>query len=210
LQEESLDLALHHNLHEHAARAFTNLSYSSIDVRDYPYARRWLDTGINYAVDRDLDSWRLYMLAARARLYLETGRWTYAQADATFVIDDPRTTAVAKIPALAALGLLRARQRAEGDALVDEALAIALPTAEKQRILPVRAARAELESGGDVWRRRAPKPKPDLPCFSSQARSGNASSCSISTVSTTGRVPTRSAGRPSATSCRSIGSPKCA
>jgi DNA-binding CsgD family transcriptional regulator len=144
LQEESLDLALHHNLHEHAARAFTNLSYSSIDARDYPYARRWLDTGINYAVERDLDSWRLYMLAARARLYLETGRWADAEIDARFVIDNPRTTAVAKIPALAALGLLRARQRAEGEALLDEALALALPTAEKQRIIPVHAARAEL------------------------------------------------------------------
>jgi DNA-binding CsgD family transcriptional regulator/tetratricopeptide (TPR) repeat protein len=145
LQEESLALALDHDLHEHAARAFTNLASCSIHSRDYEYTRRWLDRGINYSVERDLDSWRLYMLAWRARLHAETGRWPEAEADATAVIGSARTTAVAKIPALTALGLVRARQRAEDAAdLLDEALALALPTAESQRLVPVRAARAEL------------------------------------------------------------------
>jgi DNA-binding CsgD family transcriptional regulator len=46
---------------------------------------------------------------------------------------------------LTALGLLRARQRKpEAAELLDEALTLALPTAEKQRLIPVRAARAEL------------------------------------------------------------------
>ena len=144
LQEESLALALDHDLHEHAARAFTNLSSCSIHGRDYAYARRWLDRGINYSLERDLDSWRLYMLAWRARLLSETGRWAEAEADCATVIGSPRTAPVARIPALVALGLLRARQGSPDAAgLLDQALTLALPTAESQRLVPVHGARAE-------------------------------------------------------------------
>ena len=98
LLEESLSLALGHDLHEHAARAFTNLSSTSIHIRDYAYSRRWLNTGINYACERDLDSWRLYMLAWRARMSGETGHWSDAEADAMKVIGHPRAPVVAKYP----------------------------------------------------------------------------------------------------------------
>jgi DNA-binding CsgD family transcriptional regulator len=145
MQEESLSLALDHDLHEHAARAFTNMVSSAVHARDYLYARRWLDRGISYAVERDLESWSLYLLAARARLLAETGRWPEAEADAKHVIDSPLAIAVAKIPALTILGMLAARQRLDGAAdLLDRALALALPTRESQRLVPVRAARAEL------------------------------------------------------------------
>jgi len=144
MQEESLSLALDHDLHEHAARAFTNLVSSAVHGRDYLYARRWLDRGISYAMERDLESWSLYMLAARARLLVETGRWPEAEADCRHVIDSPLAIAVARIPALTILGLLWARQRLDGAGdLLDSALALALPTRESQRLVPVRAARAE-------------------------------------------------------------------
>ena len=83
-------------------------------------------------------------MTARARLLAETGRWPEAEADATRVIDSPLGIAVARIPALTILGLLWARQRLDGAAdLLDRALALALPTHESQRLVPVRAARAE-------------------------------------------------------------------
>ena len=145
MQEESLALALDHDLHQHAARGFTNLATSSVQSRDYAYAQRWLEAGLNYTHERDLDSWWHYMLAWRARIFVETGLWSEAEADATTVLENVRPPAVTRIPALTALGLLRARQRRpEAVELLDEALGLALPTAEKQRLIPVRAARAEL------------------------------------------------------------------
>ena len=145
LQEQSLAIALQHDLHEHAARAFTNLACCAIQARDYSYARRWLDTGINYSAERDLDGCRLYMVAWRARLFAEIGRWAEAEADARIVLTSGCATPVARIPALTALGLVRVRQRpGEAAALLDEALQLALPTGESQRLVPVRAARAEL------------------------------------------------------------------
>jgi DNA-binding CsgD family transcriptional regulator len=145
MQQESLSLALDHDLHEHAARAFTNLATCSIHVRDYEFARRWLDRGINYCCERDLDSWGVYLLAYRARLRAETGRWPEAEADATQVLGSAGTLVVAKIPALTTLGLIHARQgKVDAGRLLDDALALALPTVENQRLIPVRAARAEL------------------------------------------------------------------
>jgi DNA-binding CsgD family transcriptional regulator len=86
----------------------------------------------------------MYLLASRARLFADTGRWAEAEADARTVIGHPRGS-VGRIPALAALGLIRARQRGDDAAeLLDQALALALPTGESQRLIPVRAARAEL------------------------------------------------------------------
>lgn len=144
LLEESLGLALDHDLHEHAARAFTNLSTTAIQSREYDYARRWIDRGISYSVERELESWSLYMLAWRARLHAETGHWSEAEVDAETVVASPRVSVVAKIPALIVLGQLHARQRqADASAILDEALALALPTGESQRLAPVRAARAE-------------------------------------------------------------------
>jgi DNA-binding CsgD family transcriptional regulator len=146
LLEESLTLALEHNLHEHAARAFTNLATVAVRDRDYDAARKWLDRGLQYTTERDMDSWGLYLLASHARLQAETGQWGEAESEAQSVIASPRATAVARIPALTVLGLLHARQRQpDARALLDEALALAVPTGESQRLVPVRAARAELE-----------------------------------------------------------------
>src|SRR5262249_1604687 len=74
--EESLDLALSNDLHEHAARAFTNLASIEITKRQYVDARRWLQRGLAYTAERDLDAWGLYMQALRARLSAETGMWS--------------------------------------------------------------------------------------------------------------------------------------
>ena len=61
LLERSLELALEAGLEEHVARAYTNLGSGLLDVRDLAPAARYLDAGIEYCAERDLDSWLLYM-----------------------------------------------------------------------------------------------------------------------------------------------------
>jgi tetratricopeptide (TPR) repeat protein len=143
--QESLRLCLEHGFEEHAARAYTNLATTAVELMETAQgAERWLEAGIDYATRRDIDILRLYMLGWRARIRNDQGRWAEAEADAALVLDQPSASAVNRIPALAALGLARARR---GDpralAALDEARQLALGTGESQRIVPVAAARAE-------------------------------------------------------------------
>jgi DNA-binding CsgD family transcriptional regulator len=141
---ESLQLALAGDHHEHAARAYTNLSTTSVNGRQYDEGRRWLELGIRYCAERDLDSWTLYMLSWRARMRAETGLWQGACDDAEAVMATPRLAMVSRISALAALGLVRVRRGDPGaETPLDEALALARQTGEPQRLVPVLLARAE-------------------------------------------------------------------
>jgi DNA-binding CsgD family transcriptional regulator/tetratricopeptide (TPR) repeat protein len=154
--EESLRLALRDNLEEHAARAFTNLASSAVKERNYPLATRYLDDGIAYTTEHDLDSWKLYMTAWRARSHFDQGDWDAAADDAAFVLGRYGVSTITKIPALAVLGHVRVR-RGDPDAagLLDEARELAIETGELQRIAPVASARVEsawLE--GDIERVR--------------------------------------------------------
>ena len=142
--EQSLELALAHGLDEHAARAYTNLSSVSLELRAYERADAFLEVGIAFCRDRDLDSWHLYMLGVQAQSDLEQGRWGPAGETAALVLRHPNAPAPTRITPLAVLGRLRARR---GDPevwdVLDRALELAEGTKELQRLAPVAAARAE-------------------------------------------------------------------
>jgi DNA-binding CsgD family transcriptional regulator/tetratricopeptide (TPR) repeat protein len=142
--EESLRLALANDLQDHAARAFSNLAYFAVKDRNYRLAMRYLDDGIAYTTEHDLDFGKLYKTALRARAFFERGEWDRAADDASFVLRHHRVSAITKIPALTVLGHLRVR-RGDPDAarLLDEAHELAVEAGELQRIAPVAAARAE-------------------------------------------------------------------
>ena len=142
--ERSLQLALEGGLEEHVARAYTNLACCAVMTRDYPLAERFLQEGLAYCAEHDLDSWATYMGAWQARASFEQGSWDDAAHEATHVLERPRLPAAAKIPALVVLGWVRVRRGDPGSAaLLDEARTLALATGELQRIAPVTAARAE-------------------------------------------------------------------
>jgi DNA-binding CsgD family transcriptional regulator len=150
--ERSLELALRAGLQEHVARAYTNLSTTALSLRDYASADRWLEAGIAYCEERDLDAWLMYMTGFRARSELERGRLDAAAASAHAVLDRPGVPTASRITPLAVLGRLRAR-RGDPDpwSPLDEALELARETGELQRVGPVAAARAEaLWLGGDL------------------------------------------------------------
>ncbi len=142
--EASLQLALAHGFEEHAARAYTNLASVAVKMRQYAHARAYLDDGICYTTDRDLDSWRLYMTGWRALARLEVGDWDGATNDVEQALVGYRVSPVVRIPATIVLGWIRLRRGDPGSgSLLDDAWALAVKTGEPQRMVPVAAARAE-------------------------------------------------------------------
>jgi DNA-binding CsgD family transcriptional regulator len=143
--ERSLELAEQAGLDEHVGRAFTVLAWAAAYRRSYALANSYLETGLEYCSERDLDLWRLYLLAYRARAELDQGRWAEAADSAGLVLRDPRSSLLPRILALVVLGLVRAR-RGDPDHWppLQEALGLAQRSGEAlQDIAPVAAARAE-------------------------------------------------------------------
>jgi DNA-binding CsgD family transcriptional regulator/tetratricopeptide (TPR) repeat protein len=142
--ERSLELALEADLEEHVARAYTNLGAGSVAVGRYERGDPYLDAGIAYCAEHDLDAWLVYMTGWRSRSELDHGRWDAAAASATVVLERGDIAIPSRITALAVVGSLRAR-RGDPDpwAALDEALELASSTGEVQRVALVAGARAE-------------------------------------------------------------------
>lgn len=142
--EHGLALALEAGLDEHVARAYTNLAAAWIMCRQYGLGNHNLKAGIDYCQERDLDSWRLYMIGWQARSELDQGRWDLAAASASAVVEVAGVPAATRITPLVVLGRLRAR-RGDPDPWgpLDEAAGLAAATGEVQRLGPLANARAE-------------------------------------------------------------------
>ncbi len=142
--ERSLSLARQASLDEHVARALTNLGFSTAARFQLADAQRYLDEGIAYCIDRDLDAWLRYMQGSRAVVFFYSGRWREASELAALVVSHPNVAPVSRIQALVALGGVRARRGdPEVAVALDEALALATATDEIQRLGPVHLLRAE-------------------------------------------------------------------
>jgi DNA-binding CsgD family transcriptional regulator len=107
--EHALELALDHGSEDSAARAYGALGFAAVRRRDWPAAERWLDEGIRYARERDLDGRLLYMLGWRAAVEAGQGRWDEATADADTVLRHP-SARLHRVWALLVLALVRARR----------------------------------------------------------------------------------------------------
>lgn len=142
--ERSLAMALEHGYEEHAARAYANLAIHQIVLRQYPEGERYLQDGIAYCQERDLDPWGHCLLWVRARACLEQGQWAAAEQEAAAILSVPWMAVTNRIPALLVLGRLRSR-RGESSAgeLLDEARDLALSIGEAHRMEQVASARAE-------------------------------------------------------------------
>jgi DNA-binding CsgD family transcriptional regulator/tetratricopeptide (TPR) repeat protein len=150
---ESLTRAQQAGIAEHTARAYVFLAGASVGARRQPDAIRYLDEGLAYCSDRGLELFRLYLLASRARLELDQGRWTDATDTAASILRTPRTSTTPRIHALVVLGLVRTRRGdPEWRPVLDEAWALAEPTGELPRFGPVSSAEAEGSwLAGDPW-----------------------------------------------------------
>jgi len=146
--EEKLRLALatakREALHEQAGRTYTLAAAATVRRRAGTLARGYVHDGRAYCSDHGLELYRLYLLAYQARLDFDQGRWNEAVEGAIAVLRVPRPSTVPRINALVILGLSRAR-RGDPEHLppLEEAMALAEPTGELQRIGPAAAALAE-------------------------------------------------------------------
>lgn len=143
---ESLDIALKHSFHEHAARAYTNISARCVTSKEYNLAKQFLHEGLSYCEERDLDSWAKYKLSWKSRMLVETGAWKEAVIIAEKLLENTRQPAIIKIGALTNLSTIKMR-RGEAAALsyLQEAKTLAFITREHQRIIPVMIACFEYE-----------------------------------------------------------------
>ncbi len=144
--QQSLDMALKNSYHEHVARAYTALGSNAVSMKDYAFARKNLEDGINYCEAKDLNALKSYMLGWRARLDLETGNCEEAYINANNLLKNDNLLPVIRIVVLTVLATIKMR-RGEEDALplVLQAQKAALDTMELQRIMPALSASLEYE-----------------------------------------------------------------
>ena len=142
--EQSLAVALEHNLHEHSGRAYANLVSASVRRRMSAIAERYVPEGIAYCELHEVHDCLSYIRAYNAHFELDRGNWDKAAQVASDLIERHAPAVAQRVPALIALALVRVRRGDPGaDTLLDEALQLAMPTGELQRIGEVATARAE-------------------------------------------------------------------
>jgi ATP/maltotriose-dependent transcriptional regulator MalT len=142
--ELSLALALEYN-EEYAARTYRSMLFYAVLVHDFERADRLFREGLAYCEERGIFSHSAYMRAYYTPCELERGRWTEAAQMASDLLRNAEFTGIPqRILSLATLALVRLRRGDPGaDGLLDEALTLAEPTSELNRIGRVAAARAE-------------------------------------------------------------------
>jgi ATP/maltotriose-dependent transcriptional regulator MalT len=143
--EQSLALAIKHNLQQHAARAYANLVSVCVRQHLHDQARRYVPEGIEYCETHEVQDCLNYIRAYDAHFALDGGNWEHAAYVAPELTEHRTLANAQRLPALVVLALVRARRGDPGvDPLLDEALRLAMPTGELQRIGTVAAARAEV------------------------------------------------------------------
>jgi DNA-binding CsgD family transcriptional regulator/tetratricopeptide (TPR) repeat protein len=171
--ERSLALAQHMHRDRAVAQALANLGSGCGEALRLDLAVGYLRRGIAFGAERDLDATRHYQTAWLALVRLMQGHWDEASSAAQEVIADGRATTIARIMALIALGKLRARRGDPGVwVALDEAQALATTTGTAQRVVPMRAARAEaawLEARAEDAAREAAM---DLPLAMAKRQAG--------------------------------------
>ena len=137
--EESLDLALKHGFHEHAARAYANFAEYAVGYKELELAEMLLGDGLAFANRHDLDSWTHYLVGRQAQLLMDQGKFHEAMAVAEGVQKLERLTLVMRLLAHIVLGKLRIRLgEPDGLVILQSAFQEALATGELPNIIPVR------------------------------------------------------------------------
>lgn len=140
----SLALAIEYGYEEHAARVYSNLGSSLCYRYEFANAAAVVEEGLAFTAEHGIDDTWSYLLCWKAWILKYQGKWAEAAALAQDLLSDGSVSPTRRIVALLVLGHIRLRQGDKAaNELLDEALELAAPTAEPQRLAPVRAMRAE-------------------------------------------------------------------
>jgi DNA-binding CsgD family transcriptional regulator/tetratricopeptide (TPR) repeat protein len=132
------------DLHEQASWVDDTLVWVARRQRDYARATAHLEPAIRYASDRGMELFRGYLLARRAQIELDLGRWDEAGETAALILSEPRRSRIPKIIALTVVARIRARRDDPGvRPALDEALSLANIGELLVASEPVAVARAE-------------------------------------------------------------------
>ncbi|HEX3273010.1 MAG TPA: AAA family ATPase [Ktedonobacterales bacterium] len=141
----SLSVALEHGFEEHAARAYINLASGYEQRHRHEMAAVYVEEGLAYCAEHDLEAWGRYLLGVRATASFRHGDWHSASEDAAVILKVQSASKPSRLQAWIVTAWVRVRRGDPGAAaLLDEALEVALKTAEIQRIGPLYVARAEM------------------------------------------------------------------
>lgn len=142
---KSLEISLANNFEEHVARAYTNISYGYMIHKDFKNSEKFLDVGIEYSTQRDLESWEHYMKAIYAQVYFETGMWEKVEKITSRLLNKQSVRIITRIPLLSVVGRLNLRRgNPDSKKYLDEAYEMAVDTRESQRIKNAVLGKAEL------------------------------------------------------------------
>lgn len=141
---QSLDLALAHGFHEHAARVYTNFSDYCLRYKKIDVAEKMIAEGIAYDTSYDLDSWTYYLLGIQSYLRMEQGRLEDAETISMGVMGLEQLTLLMKLPALTVLARTQLRLgRPNHASYLNQSLENSFATDELQYIIPARLGAVE-------------------------------------------------------------------
>jgi DNA-binding CsgD family transcriptional regulator/tetratricopeptide (TPR) repeat protein len=130
---------------QQAARALNNLGGYGASACRHEIANAYLPAALEYCTEQNLDLWRINVLALCARSALNQGRWAEAAEHAERLLHDPRESPWPHLEALLVLALVRSRRGdPEAEAAIDAAIALDIPADERDAIVDLAAARAEV------------------------------------------------------------------
>ncbi len=142
--QQSLDLALAGNYHDHVERASCNLTCACYWRRDYASALGYIARGVAYADALHLSHWEAYLRGWRALVWLDQGEWNRAEEEAQEICSRSYAAEMYRFPALIALARLRVRRGdQDADTPLQAARSLAAATAEPQRAVYVAMLAAE-------------------------------------------------------------------
>jgi DNA-binding CsgD family transcriptional regulator len=143
--EQALELARRHELHAQVVRAMHNLAYGALKQREHAGAAAWLEPALAYSEERELDLWRLALLALQVQSELDQGHWADAAATAKVLVAENRDSPQPRVVGFITLALVRARR---GDPNARAALSAAREVGASEEDVeccaPVACAAAEL------------------------------------------------------------------